>query len=382
MMESEPDQAVRPLLLRKDKMKKIQVLGSLVLPILAVGALLAQAPKSAPAFEVAAIRVASLPTPDTFRSGQFRLGMQLDGGSLDWGFVSLADLLPYAFRVKTFQISGPAWMPASRWNIQAKLPQGASQDQVPEMMEALLADRFKLTFHREKREQPVYELVVAKGGPKLEPSTVKDEPGNGDASTANTPGFFPGPLGGLMRGGPGRGDQSQGQDGRGGRGAILAGGPNGPIQISAGDGCGIHMDLAKLSLQELADTLSPFLDRPVVDSTGLKGNYKVSLDLPLEVMFAMMQNTIRTAGLPMPGPGGFGGPGGGGPEGRGPGDGPPGGRGLPGCPDPAAALGDASGSSNAPIFQAVQKLGLKLEAHKAPFDTIVVDHLEKEPSEN
>jgi Protein of unknown function (DUF3738) len=102
-------------------------------------------------------------------------------------------------------------------------------------------------------------------------------------------------------------------------------------------------------------------------------------------MFSMMQNMVRTLGLPGPGQGGFGGPGGpgGGPGGgRGPGDGPPGGRGFAGCPDPGAALASGSDASNAPIFQAVQKLGLKLQARKAPFDTIVVDHLERTPSEN
>ena len=218
--------------------------------------------------------------------------------------------------------------------------------------------------------------MVAKGGPKLEPSTEPDSPAGAPPAT---PGFFPGPLGGLMngRGGPGQGNPPDGQDGRGGRGGAVLAGANG-TRISAGDNCAIHLELSKLTIQDLADTLSPFLDRPVIDSTGLKGNFKVSMDLPMEVMLAMFQNTIRTAGF-----GGFGG----GPGGRGP-DGPPGappggGRGLgAGCPDPIAALADGSGSSNAPIFQAVQKLGLKLQTRKAPFDTIVVDRLEKTPGEN
>ena len=139
------------------------------------------------------------------------------------------------------------------------------------------------------------------------------------------------------------------------------------------------MEFSKLTMQTLADTLTTFLDRPVVDGTELKGNYKIALDLPMEVMLAMMQNMVRSAGLPPPGQfGGPGGPGGGGPGGRG-----GFGGGLSGCPDPGAALGaGASDTSNAPIFQAVQRLGLKLQARKAPFDTIVVDHLEKTPTEN
>src|SRR5579872_6348764 len=117
-------------------------------------------------FEVAAIRPASLPGPDTMRSGQFRAGMKITGLNLDWGFVTLADLIPYAYRVKSFQVTGPSWMRESRWNIIAKLPEGASPDQAPEMIQALLAERFKLTVHHDKREQPVYELIVGKGRPK------------------------------------------------------------------------------------------------------------------------------------------------------------------------------------------------------------------------
>ena len=152
-------------------------------------------------------------------------------------------------------------------------------------------------------------------------------------------------------------------------------------RISPGDGCALHLELSKLTMQAFADTLSPFLDKPVVDGTGLKGAYKANLDLPIEVLFGMMQNMMRTNGFPPPGQGGFGGPGGFGPGGRGPGDG--GGRGLlAGCPDPGAAFANAGDASNAPIFQAVQKLGLKLQAKKAPFDTVVVDHIDKEPSDN
>jgi uncharacterized protein (TIGR03435 family) len=147
-----------------------------------------------PTFEVAAIRPASFPTPETMRSGQFRAGMKINGLSLDWGFVTLADLIPYAYRVKSFQVTGPSWMRESRWNILAKLPEGATQDQAPEMIQALLAERFKLTIHRDKREQPVYDLIVGKGGPKLEASV------EGEEISPQPQGPFPGgpPFGGPM----------------------------------------------------------------------------------------------------------------------------------------------------------------------------------------
>jgi hypothetical protein len=97
----------------------------------------------------------------------------------------------------------------------------------------------------------------------------------------------------------------------------------------------MRLEFDKLSMQTLADTLTPFLDRPVMDETALKGNFKVGLDLPMEAMLGMMQNMARTSGMA----GGFGGGGrggpGGGPGGRGFGDGPAGG-GLAGCAEQAA----------------------------------------------
>lgn len=367
-------------------MKRVITVGLIFSAALAVKILHAQAQAAAPAFEVAAIRAASLPTPDTMRSGQFRIGSRIDGGRLDFNFVSLSDLLPYAFRVKSFQVAGPSWIRESRWNIQATLPDGASKDQVPEMMQTLLAERFKLSIHREKREQPVYELVAGKGAIKLEPSESTGDSGDSAAGLPGPgpfPGLpFPGPPTGPGNGGPSNGGPADGRGGLGGRGPLTFGAAGSSARMSPSANCGMHMEFTKLTMPGLADTLTPFLDRPVVDATGLKGTYKLTLDLPLEVMFAMMQNMTRSAGMPPPGQGG--GPGGRGPDGpggRGFGDGP--GRGPAGCPDPGAALaGGGPDTSNTAIFQAVQQLGLKLQARKAPFDTIVVDHLEKTPTEN
>lgn len=350
---------------------------------LTVGMFFVQARAAGPEFEVANITPAAQPTPELFRSGKIHIGMNVDGSRVDIGGMPLNTLIQQAFRIKSFQVVVPDWAGQSRWDILAKLPEGGTQQQVPEMLQALLSDRFKLTIHREKREQPVYELVVGKGQPKLEASEASDNvASDATGGNAGSPGFFPGaPLGGPFGGG---GNVSVSGDGRGGRGAVITGGAAGTTRISPSANCGMHMEFSKLTMPVLADTLTPFLDRPVVDVTGLKGTYKVALDLPLEVMFAMMQNVVRTAGLPPPGQfGGPGGPGGGGPGGRGGGFGGGPGGGLPGCPDPGAAL-TASGpdTSDTAIFQAVQKLGLKLQARKAPFDTIIVDHLEKMPTEN
>jgi uncharacterized protein (TIGR03435 family) len=163
---------------------------------------------------------------------------------------------------------------------------------------------------------------------------------------------------------------------------MVIGGSAGTARMVPDDNCGFRLEFTKLTLPNFADTLTPFLDRPVVDETGLKGSYKAVLKLPMQVMFTMMQNTMRNSGMPPPGQGeGPGGLGGRGPGGPGAGPGGPG-RGPGGCVDPAAALTDGSDSSSSAVFQAVQQLGLKLQARKAPFDTIVVDHIEKAPTEN
>src|SRR5664279_1179335 len=76
-------------------------------------------------------------------------------------------VLMEAFKVKTYQIVGPSWLDEDCFDIVAKMPEGATSDQIPAMLQALLAERFKLTAHKEDRTRPVYALVVDKGGPKF-----------------------------------------------------------------------------------------------------------------------------------------------------------------------------------------------------------------------
>jgi len=353
--------------------------------IFALDVLRAQTEATTPSFEVSAIRPAEFPSPQAFRGGGpqgFRAGMQLDAGRLDWRLASLADMIQYAFHVTNYQLSGPDWMRSSRWNVQARLPANASPEQAPQMMQALLAERFRLKIHHDKRDQPVYALEVGKGGPKLETFDPSSDAAAAPSAGRSGPGLFPGPFGGPLGGGP---DAPPGDapDGRGGRGPgfmSVTGASGATVRMSQGGGCTLHLELSKLTMRDLADTLAPFFDKPVVDATELTGTYKATLDLPMEAMFTMMQNAMRANGMPDPGQGGFG---------RGPGDGGlggpegPGGRGgPPGC-DPGTILANGGGdTSNAAIVRAVQKLGLKLEARKAPFDTIIIDHLEKMPTEN
>jgi uncharacterized protein (TIGR03435 family) len=297
---------------------------------MAAGLLLVAGAAFGQTFDVASVKPAGPPDPMKMMSGQ--MGMKVDGARVDIGFLSLSDLIGIAYRVKTYQISGPDWMSGQRFDIRATLSAGASQDQVPEMMQALLVERFKLTIHRANKENPVYALVVAKGGAKLKESPP-DDPTAPDSEVA----------------GPST-DTSLRISGDPQKGMTVSNGlGSGTVKMTMANG-GMHIESQKMSMPQFAEALTRFTDHPVVDMTAIKGNYQLALDISMEDMM----NAARAAGMNGPGPGG----------------GMPGRGGLEG-PDPGVSL-----------FTSVQQLGLKLEPRKSPIDLIVVDHLEKTPTDN
>ena len=160
-----------------------------------------------------------------------------------------------------------------------------------------------------------------------------------------------------------------GNDGRG----VITGNPNGTTRVSQAPSGGMRFEMSKMTMSALAEMLTPFVDRPVIDRTGLKATYPVTLDVPFDAMMRVIQNLGGTAAVQ----GGFAGfPGGG--LGGGFGGFAGGAGGALGAGSPGAASDPAASS----IFQSVQQLGLKLQSGKAPVDTIVIDHLEKTPAEN
>jgi uncharacterized protein (TIGR03435 family) len=166
-------------------MRKI-VLGSL----LAAAALAQTAP--APQFEVASIK----PAPDLLtliKSGKApHMGIRIDAARVDAGFMDLTDLICVAYKVKPYQVTGPEWIKEGRFDVIARIPAGVSKDLVPEMMQSLLAERFKLKVHCETKDHSAYALLAAKGGFKLKKSgpdepaavsgTASVDTGNGTAS--------------------------------------------------------------------------------------------------------------------------------------------------------------------------------------------------------
>jgi uncharacterized protein (TIGR03435 family) len=309
-------------------------------------------------FEVASVR----PSPPLQLPlvAPIRAGMIMDGGRVDIRLMSLRDLIVVAYRIKPFQLAGaPDWMTTEVFDIMATIPQGVrtgvletrcgdlrpcnvSATKVPEMLQALLAERFGLKIRREIKEMPVYALRVASDGPKLkelppddpdaEPDVLKPSEGGITAGT----GGMTDPV--VVRIGP-----------AGGRGS------GGPVFDRRGNPTAesLHMEIPKATMARFANILTPMIDRPVVDRTGLTGTYEIGFDLPSPYV-------TRAVMMPMPGK-------------------------IPrAAPPPDAGPGDvtASDPTGGSIFQSVQSLGLRLEKDKAAIETIVVEHIEKTPTEN
>jgi uncharacterized protein (TIGR03435 family) len=193
------------------------------------------APDAKPGVEVATIK----PTPP----GSQAFMITIRGAELSVRNQSLNDLIRFAWQVQDRQIAaGPAWIGKDRWDIDAKpdTPGLPSGDQIREMVQKLLAERFALQIHEEKREMPAYVLTVANDGPKLTKS----------ADAAGLTGFTMGPLGTLHAG--------------------------------------------SATMESLAHILeNGILDRPVLNETGLDGRWDFTLKwTPDESQFAGMPVTV------------------------------------------------------------------------------------------
>ena len=173
------------------------------------------------AFDVASVKPSQIARAGG--EGSRRERIDRSPGSLTMRNVSISFCIQWAYSVKFYQISGPRWLVDERYDIVAKASGSHDDGQLRLMLQTLLADRFKLKLHREKKELPVYALVVGKDGPKLRPSTA-----DGDSD----------------------------------------------MQVAAGS-----FVFQRTSMQDLADRLSDLVgvDRPVIDETGIKGVFDVTL---------------------------------------------------------------------------------------------------------
>ena len=105
-----------------------------------------------------------------------------DPGRIRFTDVPLRVLIMRAYDVQSFQVSGAAWMDSQRFDVIAKVPEGATREDARIMLQNLLAERFKLKLHKGSTVALTYELLVAKGGPRMKDAT----------QTAAIPGENPG----------------------------------------------------------------------------------------------------------------------------------------------------------------------------------------------
>jgi uncharacterized protein (TIGR03435 family) len=100
------------------------------------------------------------------------------GGRLRATNSTLRQLINAAYGIPDFRISGTTgWMNSDRFDIEAKAAGDPPREQMQRMLQILLADRFKLAVHRETRELPTYDLLVANGGPKFKEGKCVGQPG-------------------------------------------------------------------------------------------------------------------------------------------------------------------------------------------------------------
>jgi len=282
--------------------------GTIVLMFCVGGSVHGQPASSQPKFEVASVRSAG---QLDFRPRT----MEMSGGpgTSDPSRIAfqnfwMFNLITLAYQVYRYQLVGPSWIGTEMFDIVAKVPEGSTPEQVPLMLRNLLAERFHLTFHREKKEGPVYQLVVGKNGPKLHESVAEPAPNAPKAVlSASVPKLdaegFP----------------------------ILSAGRENDMASYYGR---TRERFAETSMEQFASELSPQLGRPVTDATGLRGKYDFSLQ--------WVSEGLRSG----------------------------------------AAHGQEADPGPGLIEAVQQQLGLRLEQKKGLIDVIVIDHIDKVPTEN
>jgi uncharacterized protein (TIGR03435 family) len=277
-----------------------------------------------------------------YQAGRQPNWVRVDGSRATFNYESLKDLIAYAYKLRPYEISGPEWLVTDRFDIAARLPDGATKDDVPEMLRALLVERFKLATHREMSEQPVLGLVIAKSGPKLKESTATTEaidesaPLQPGESRMNTPN---GPIR-LMKNADGSTTYNMGA-----RGTFTLKFDN--------ETRSMHMQADTITMKGfvmMMTTLGAGEGRQIVDMTGLMGNYQAAVDF--SVMDLM--SSLSAQGIDIPR--------------------------RPGGGSSGTEATDPEGGAT--VSAALEKLGLRLEKSRAKVDRLVVDHVEKSPTEN
>jgi uncharacterized protein (TIGR03435 family) len=174
--------------------------------------------------------------------------------------VELSFLVMRAYHLDEDQLFRPGWMDTAEFNVVANVPPGTTEEQFRKMLQSLLAERFQMKVHHETRVVPVYELTLAKNGPKLKP-----------AQGSGTDDFVPGS--GLRR------------VNRDGFPILPPGRSNFACQhLPDGSYCTYRMWTMNLLARRLSSPTSAGAGRRVIDKTSLTGRYDFTLYfLPTDV---------------------------------------------------------------------------------------------------
>ena len=275
----------------------------------------AQTPPARPQFEVASVKPAAKDEMsdsrfpmrremrEMMRNGQTPGEIPMTGPDRvrlqNW---PLLDLIAAAYSVRATQVSGPAWLSDQAFDIEAKVPDGTPKEELNAMLQSLLEDRFGLKVHRGSQTGQGSALTVGKNGPKLKSAVPPPAPDPGLTDEERQAQLQQKMLAGLAA----SGKRTQ-ED-------LASGKLPGPFNSQS---------WSSITTEDLAAQLVRFAEAPVVDETGLTGNYSVTI------------KTWQNADVP-----------------------------------------------GGTVFDAVEKLGLKLEPRKVTVETVVVDHVSKTPTPN
>ena len=277
-------------------------------------------------FEVASVRLGDpkLPASRTITDRR-----------LDLSNYPTREVLTMAFGVEMFQLVAPEWVREQRLEIHATMPAGATRAQLPEMLQSLLADRLGLVVHMESRATDVYELGVGKDGIKMR----EVEPINGlersPADSSAQPSLIDS-LSGLS--------DNQTRTTASGAGRMRIGTAATLYEIQTTERGSRQITATRMTLPQLIGLVRSSVDKPVVDKTGLTGGYQFTIELPGSVAASQVASVLGLTKLD----------------------------------------GDAIGAepSGVSASKAMESLGLKLEARRAPIMFLVVDKIERNPTAN
>ena len=245
-------------------------------------------------------------------------GLRLDASQVRVVALPLRDIIAAAYRVKPYQVNGPDWITTTQFDISAKMPAGTKIGQVPDMLQSLLVERFGLVFHRDTKDMPVYALVIGKPPLHLREHQTDVHTPAGSDTVTWS----------------------------------ISGNQNGVTNVG-GDGssymfAGGTFDAKKLSVSALAAELERYSPRPIVDMTQLAGTFDAAFTVTPEAYGQMLGRAAINSGMLIP-------------------------------PQMKSQI-EASEFNALP--EAVEQLGLKLDARHMPVDVIAVDQVRRTPTEN